>query len=80
MVLFFFFIKSPHSIVKSRDLLPNEVLFLESSKRALTIGLLFAILLWKPIIKGAIGIWKGKEITLAQSEQYNSDTKLKEIG
>jgi hypothetical protein len=26
---------------------------------------------WKPINEGAIGVWKGKEITLAQSKQYN---------
>lgn len=61
-------------------MLLNEVLFWEESERALTIGLLFAILPWKPIIKGAIGMWKGKEITLAQSKQYTSDTKLKEMG
>lgn len=67
-------------MVKSQDLLPNEVLFLEASKQVLTIGLLFAILLWKPITKGAIGIWKGKEITLAQSKQCNSDIKLEEMG
>lgn len=61
-------------------MLPNEVFFLEARKQALTIGLLFAILLWKPIIKGAVSVWKGKEITLAQSKHYNDDTKLKEMG
>ena len=58
--------KSPHSIVKGQDLLPNEVLFGEASKRALTMGLLFAILPWTLIVKGAIGIWNRKEMTWAQ--------------
>lgn len=74
------FYKIPHSIVKGRDLFPNEVLSGEASKRALTMGLLFAILPWKPIVKGAIGMWNRKEITLAQSKQHNSDNKLKGMG
>lgn len=53
---------------------------MEASERVLTIALSFAILLWKSIIKGTIGVQKGKEITLAQSKHYISSTKLKKMG
>lgn len=76
------FYKIPHSIVKGRDLFPNEVLSGEASKRALTMGLLFAILLLEThVAKGAIGMWNRKEITLAQSKQHVTVTnKLMGMG